>query len=65
LDTTQHQDSELREAHGFSVLRNLAGNVTGASLRNAEEIKQRSEDLADILEKRMAKRKAKKIKRKS
>ena len=58
-------DSEVREAHGFSVLRNLAASVTAASLRNADHIKQRSEEMNEALELKIARRKAKKIKRKN
>ena len=55
----------MREAHGFSVLRNLAASVTAASLRNADHIKQRSEEMNEALELKIARRKAKKIKRKN
>lgn len=52
-------NEEERETEGFNVLRNLAGSHTSGSVKNADDIKSRSESLAEIIRQKQEERKVK------
>jgi hypothetical protein len=56
-------NEEERETRGFNLLRDLASAFTSGSVKNADDIKNRSESLAEIIKIKLEKRKKKARKR--